>query len=205
MIASVDPWSTATYESYPSYATTSKFPLFFSHLFASIDPFILFADYVPTYPTQQQQQQQQQYHANTRHGIQFAFEKKKNFISIRSWTISDSYGYDKDYFNQYGQTRPTTTNTNELSTSSQSTKEGTFNSKLSATAASFSQATSPTGTVFINQPLYPYSTFYPSQQDRTMTYPSMDTRVSSFFFPTFVHDFISFPKGSSKWCCFLCW
>ena len=52
-------------------------------------------------------------------------------------------------------------------------------SKLSATAASFSQATSPATAFYINPILYPV-TYYGSHQDRTMTYPSADNRVSKF-------------------------
>jgi hypothetical protein len=51
-------------------------------------------------------------------------------------------------------------------------------SKLSATAASFSQATSPAATFYFNPILYPVTTYYGSHQDRTMTYPSADNRVS---------------------------
>lgn len=108
----------------------------------------------PTYPANnyiQAYPNQQAYHSNAKH---------------------ETYSYDKDFFANYGQTRLINP---ELSSSSQASKDGPLNSKLSATAASFSQATNPT-TVFINPVVYPFQTYIPSPQDRTMTYPSIDTR-----------------------------
>jgi len=81
--------------------------------------------------------------------------------------------YDKDFFTNYGQT-PRLSNT-EIPNSSQSTKDVPMTSKLSATAASFSQATSP-ATAYYPVSYITLPTYYPSHQDRTMTYPSVDNR-----------------------------
>jgi hypothetical protein len=89
----------------------------------------------------------------------------------------DQYSsYDKDFFAHYGQPRLTN---NEITNSSQTIKDVPITSKLSATAASFSQATSP-ATAFYPV-LYTLPTYYTSPQDRTITYPSVDNRVSIFF------------------------
>jgi hypothetical protein len=85
--------------------------------------------------------------------------------------------YDKDFFANYGQTRLSNT---DIGNSSQSTKDAPLTSKLSATAASFSQATNPAPGFYINPVYYTASPYYTSHQDRTMTYPSADNRVSSF-------------------------
>jgi hypothetical protein len=104
-------------------------------------------NYVPNYPTQQQ------YHPNPKH---------------------DQYAYDKDFFANYGQHR---LSNNEIANSSQATKDVPLGSKLSATAASFSQATNPATTLYNNPFLYTFpATYYLSQQDRTLTYPTMDNR-----------------------------
>jgi hypothetical protein len=65
---------------------------------------------------------------------------------------------------------------NELANTSQPTKDISTNSKLSATAASFSQATSPATTLYLNPVLYSVPAYYASHQDRTLTYPSIDNR-----------------------------
>jgi hypothetical protein len=104
-------------------------------------------NYVPNYPTQQQ------YHPNPK---------------------QDQYVYDKDFFANYGQHR---LSNNEIANSSQATKDVPLGSKLSATAASFSQATNPATPLYNNQFLYTFpATYYLSQQDRTLTYPTMDNR-----------------------------
>ncbi len=76
----------------------------------------------------------------------------------------DPYSYDKDFFAHYGQSRLSNTE------SSQSPKDAPSTSKLSATAASFSQ-----GAFYLNPVLYTVPTYY---QDRTIPYPSIDNRVS---------------------------
>jgi hypothetical protein len=85
----------------------------------------------------------------------------------------DQYLYDKDFLGHYGQTR---VSNNELTNSSQTTKDVSVTSKLSATAASFSQATSPATAFYFNPVLYTLPAYYTSHQDRTMTYPSIDNR-----------------------------
>jgi len=106
----------------------------------------------------------------------FYFVKYLIIVFFCSSLDLDQYSYDKDFFAHYGQTRLTN---NEIPNSSQTTKDVPTASKLSATAASFSQATSP-ATAFYPF-LYTVPTYYTSHQDRTMTYPSTDTRVSIFF------------------------
>jgi hypothetical protein len=100
----------------------------------------------------------------------------------------EQHSYDKDYFH-YGQNRLSTT---DIGNSSQSTKDAPITSKLSATAASFSQATSPATTLYFNPVLYTVPPYYASHQDRTMTYPSTDNRVSNFPFKLLKKNLNSF-------------
>lgn len=89
--------------------------------------------------------------------------------------ILDQHPYDKEFFNQYSQAR--LLNPDLSNPSSQSSKDITSTSKLSATAASFSQATSPAPTFYFNPVVYTtVSPYYQSHQDRTMTYSSVDNR-----------------------------
>ena len=93
--------------------------------------------------------------------------------------FSDRSSYDKDFFSHYGQTR---SSNNELSNSSQTTKDNIISSKLSATAASFPQRApltpgSPSTAAYFNSVLYTVPA-YASHQDRTIAYPSFDNRVS---------------------------
>jgi hypothetical protein len=132
------------------YATPALYPLI-----APVDPWSNAGyDHYSTYqatnylPTYPAQQQ---YHPTTKH---------------------EQHSYDKDYFH-YGQNRLSTT---DIGNSSQSTKDAPITSKLSATAASFSQATSPATTLYFNPVLYTVPPYYASHQDRTMTYPSTDNR-----------------------------
>ena len=76
------------------------------------------------------------------------------------WIYLDQYSYDKDFFAHYGQAGLPNTD------SSQSTKDAPSTSKLSATAASFSQGA-------FYPVLYTVPTYY---QDRPISYPSMDNR-----------------------------
>jgi len=75
----------------------------------------------------------------------------------------EMYSYDKEFFANYGQS------------SSQPSKDILQNSKLSATAASFSQATNPTP-YYVNHVVYPVQPYIPSPQDRTITYSSIENR-----------------------------
>jgi hypothetical protein len=72
---------------------------------------------------------------------------------------------------------------NDPSTSSQQVKDISTTSKLSATAATFSQgasltANSPTGAVIFNPVSYSMSSYVPPHHDRSISYPSIDNRVS---------------------------
>ncbi|CAF1029668.1 unnamed protein product [Adineta steineri] len=113
-------------------------------------------NYIPTYPAQQQQ-----YHSTA---------------TTTQPNKHDQFSYDKDFFANYGQPR---LSNNELSNSSQ-TKDAPIASKLSATAATYSQgapltAASP-ATFYINPFLYTVPTYYASHQDRSMSYPTIDNR-----------------------------
>ena len=95
----------------------------------------------------------------------------------------DAYpSHEKEYYHNHpGQNR---TSNSDLSSSSQSSKDIQSTSKLSATAATFSQGapltgTSPTGAFLINPVSFPLPTYLPSHQDRTLTYPSIDSRVKT--------------------------
>ncbi|CAF4470950.1 unnamed protein product, partial [Rotaria magnacalcarata] len=125
---------------------------------ASLEPYSTYptaANYMQSYPTQQS------YHPT-------------NIQSNRY----DRSSNEKDFFAYYGQTRILNS---DLSTSSQTTKDTPITSKLSATAASFSQgasltAASPTTTLYFNPVLYTVPTYYTSHHDRNMNYPSVDNR-----------------------------
>ncbi|CAF2237863.1 unnamed protein product [Rotaria magnacalcarata] len=125
---------------------------------ASLEPYSTYptaANYMQSYPTQQS------YHPT-------------NIQSNRY----DRSSNEKDFFAYYGQTRILNS---DLSTSSQTTKDTPITSKLSATAASFSQgasltAASSTTTLYFNPVLYTVPTYYTSHHDRNMNYPSVDNR-----------------------------
>ncbi|CAF4159827.1 unnamed protein product [Rotaria sordida] len=124
---------------------------------AGFDPYTTYptSNYMPTYTTQQQ------YHPTTVQSNKY-----------------DRPSYDKDFFAHYGQNR---LSNNELLNVSQTTKDIPPTSKLSATAASFSQGapltpTSPATAYYFNPVLYTVPTYYTSHHDRTMTYPSIDNR-----------------------------
>lgn len=127
-------------------------------MFTSVEPWSTMGyESYPTYPTTNYisaYPNQQAYHSNPKHEV---------------------YPYDKDFFANYGQTRLINPEPSSSSSSSQQSKDVLQNSKLSATAASFSQATNPT-TIYINPVVYPFPTYIPSPQDRTITYPSIDNR-----------------------------
>ena len=125
--------------------------------------------------------------------------------------LSDPHSYDKEFFARYGQSRPSN---NDLSyqqaqpsaISSQPTKDAQINSKLSPTAATFSQGApltaSPSATaLYINPTTFSMPNYYPSMggtthQDRTFSYPSIDNRVSIFLrslhmnIQTFIFSFL---------------
>jgi len=119
---------------------------------SSIDPYATYPNYVAAY------QPHQQYHPTTKY---------------------NAYpSHEKEYYHNYGQTR---TSNHDLSSNSQQNKDPSTTSKLSAAAATFSQAapltaTSPTGAFLINPVSIPMQTYWPSHPDRTITYPSLDSR-----------------------------
>ncbi len=112
----------------------------------------------------------------------------------------DQHSYDKDFFAHYGQARPSN---NDMSyqqqqqqqpttpSQSQSSKDNHMGSKLSPTAATFSQGApltaSPSATALYFNPLaYTVQNYAPSaggstaHPDRTLSYSSIDNRVSTF-------------------------
>jgi hypothetical protein len=99
-------------------------------------------------------------------------------IFINPSSYLDQYSYDKEFFAHYGQTRLVN---NELSNASQTTKGAPMTSKLSANAATFSQGaplptTSPGRAFYIDPFLYTVPAYYTLNQDRPMSYHSVDNR-----------------------------
>jgi hypothetical protein len=104
--------------------------------------------------------------------------------------LLDQHSYDKEFFAHYGQ--PHSSNTD---LSLQATKDIHITSKLSPTAATFSQGASLTASpsataLYINPVPFPMSNYYPSMSgtDRTLSYSSVDNRVS---ISLSLHNFIS--------------
>lgn len=164
---SADSWSTAGPDPYAGYPPASKIIQYFSwKIFLCIS-----LAYMPAYTTPQA------FHPSA------AVQSNKFGIIFLSYSISnnksiylDRSSHEKDFFANYGQAR---ISNSELSNASQTSKDTLTTSKLSANAASFSQgapltATSPGTTLLVNPVLYPMPTVYP---DRSMAYPSLDTRV----------------------------
>ena len=131
--------------------------------------FYCFLDYIQTYPAQQPYQSAQI--QPTKFGLHPL--RIRVFYSLSSHV--DQYSYDKETHAHYGQ----------AANSLQPTKDTPMTSKLSANAATFPQgaplaATSPATAFYINPFLYTMPTYYASHQDRSMTYPSVDNRVSTY-------------------------
>jgi hypothetical protein len=94
--------------------------------------------------------------------------------------LLDQHSIDKEFFAHYGQSRLSNTDL-----SSQPTKDTQITSKLSPTAATFSQGASLTASpsataLYINPFTYTMPNYYPpmSGTDRTLSYSSVDNRVS---------------------------
>ncbi len=104
----------------------------------------------------------------------------------------DQQAYDKEFFAYYGQTRSSNNDISyqqQSSTPSQSTKDTHTTSKLSPTAATFSQGAPLTASpsapaLYLNPVPFSMLNYFPSmggmtQQDRTVSYSSIDNnRVS---------------------------
>jgi hypothetical protein len=93
-------------------------------------------------------------------------------------TKYDQHSIDKEFFAHYGQSRLSNTDL-----SSQPTKDTQITSKLSPTAATFSQGASLTASpsataLYINPFTYTVPNYYPSMSgtDRTLSYSSVDNR-----------------------------
>ncbi|CAF3396314.1 unnamed protein product [Rotaria socialis] len=147
-------------EAYP-YVQTPLYPYLTpvdSWSTASLEPYSTYptaANYMQSYPTQQS------YHPATIQSNRY-----------------DRSSNEKDFFAHYGQSRILNS---DSSNSSQTTKDTPITSKLSATAASFSQgasltAASPATTLYFNPVLYTVPTYYTSHHDRNMNYSSVDNR-----------------------------
>jgi hypothetical protein len=122
----------------------------------------------------------------------FSFFLNINILRISPFFFLDQQqSYDKEFFAHYGQIRSSNNDISyqqQSSTPTQSTKDTHITSKLSPTAATFSHGApltaSPSATaLYLNPVTFPMQNYYPSMggtthQDRTLSYSSVDNRVS---------------------------